>query len=299
MIIFSQLVTMVMLMALGVLCYKRNLLDDNANKKLSSLVLMVVNPTVIVMSYHRPFEMELLQGLLIAVGLSVVSHAIGLGLTHAVYRKKGEETFSLEKFGSVYSNSGFIGIPLVNGVFGWEGVFYLTAYMSVFNLLCWTHGVVIMDGRSDIKALKKAFLSPPLVAMYIGLILFAGSITLPGFITHPLELLGATNTPLAMLVAGVSLAKISLFSTLKNARIYKVCIMRLVLIPLAFMFVLNFLNVSPIIAGTIMLVTACPAAANIILFAHRHDKNYEYAAQIFVVTTVLSVVTIPLIMLLL
>ena len=123
-------------MIVGSICYKIKLINKEMNKYLSDLVLMLVNPLVIFLSYQREFEDTLLQGLLISLLLATITHVLAIIIAKRIIRKKDKpEDGVLERFAVIYSNCGFIGIPLVNGIFGSEGVFYITAYMTIFNLL--------------------------------------------------------------------------------------------------------------------------------------------------------------------
>ena len=295
---FRQIMMMVILMAVGILCAKVNLIDQDTNKKLSSFVLMLVNPLVIFLSYQRSFEEKLLQGLLLSFGLALLSYSISLIVTHTIYRNKKENTFAVEKYASVYTNSGFIGIPLVQGVFGLEGVFYLTAYLTIFNLLVWTHGVIVMSGKRDFTSIKRAMVSPAFSAIILGFLSFLIRFELPELLSVSLHMLGSTNTPLAMIVAGVSMSQANIGKILKDGRIYKLCLVRLIVIPLLVIFTFTFFDLPVILTGTSTIAVACPVAANIILFAYRYERDSLYAAELFAATTVLSMLTMPLLLLL-
>ena len=294
---FRQILTMVIILLVGMLCFRLKLIDEASNKKLSKVLLLVISPVVIFLSYQRPFETELLSRLLIALGLSVLSFAIALAVAHIVYRSN--KRFHIEQYASVYSNCGFIGIPLVYGVFGSEGVFYLTAYISVFNLLVWTHGIIVMSGNRSIAFLKQALISPALVGVYLGFIFFIFEISLPEILLAPMGILADTNAPLAMLIAGASIAGTNLAKSLKKFKLYKLCAIRLLLVPGLFILVAGALGLPDVIVGTIVIATACPAAANLVLFANLYDKDHFYASELMAATTLLCMATIPLMLMLL
>lgn len=294
---FRQIIMMVILMTIGIFCAKTKLIDQDTNKKLSSFILLLVNPLVIFMSYQRAFDERLLQGLLVSLGLAIISYTISLVVTHAIYRNKGDNKFAVEKYASVYSNSGFIGIPLVQGVFGSEGVFYLTAYLTIFNLLVWTHGVIVMSGKRDFSSIRKALVSPALLATILGFISFITRLELPELLGNSLHMLGNTNTPLAMIVAGISISQTDIGKSVKNKQVYKLCFVRLVLIPLLVILAFAPLDLPAILTGTSIIAVACPVAANIILFAYRYEQNHLYASELFAASTLLSMITIPLLLL--
>jgi len=297
-IAFRQVLTMVILIAIGVMCAKTKLIDENTNKKLASFILLLVNPLIIFLSYQRSLEVDLLQGLLISLLLAVASFGVSIFITHAIYRDRNGKNYGVDKFACVYSNCGFIGIPLVQGVFGSEGVFYLTAYLTVFNLLVWTHGVIVMSGKRDFTSVRKALMSPALIATIVGFLSFILQIRTPEFIEQPLSLIGNTNTPLAMVVAGVSISQANVGKIVKDTRVYKLCLIRLLLIPMIVVLLFSWWDVPIILTGVSSVAVSCPTAANIILFAYKYDRDYLYASELFAATTVCSMITIPLIMLL-
>jgi Predicted permeases len=296
---FNQIIIMFLIILVGVFCYKINLIDQEMNKKLSNLLLLLINPLVIFISYQRKFEATLLKGLLISLVLAIITHFAGIIISIiAVRGKKYKADLAIERFAIVYSNCGFIGIPLVHGVFGSEGVFYLTAYMTVFNLFAWTHGVIIVSGKSDRKSVISAMLSPSVIATLLGFLFFVCRLILPEVINNSFSYLGNMNTPLAMLVAGVTIAQTDILHIFVKPRIYYLAILKLIILPVIMMFIFNFWGLPRIVLLTSILACACPVAATINLFSIRYEKNYLYASELFAVTTILSMVTIPIVMLL-
>ncbi|MHB8128173.1 MAG: AEC family transporter [Mobilitalea sp.] len=294
---FNQIVIMFFIIIVGVISYKIKLIDKDMNKKLADIVLMLVNPFVIFVSYQRKFEATLLSGLLISLVLAVITHAFGIILSTIVLRKKNHEAdISIERFAVIYSNCGFIGIPLVNGIFGSEGVFYITAYMTIFNLLVWTHGVITISGKSDKKTIIKAVLSPSVIATLSGFVLFISKIMLPDILNESLSYIGNMNTPLAMLVAGVTIAQTDLLKLLGKVRVYYITFFKLLVVPISMLLLFSFFDIPRLVVLTSVLAAACPTAATINLFSIRYEKNYLYASELFAVTTILSLITIPFVM---
>jgi predicted permease len=295
-IAFRQIFMMLILMTVGVGCAKTGLIDQQTNSKLSSLLLFIMAPAVIFMSFLRPLESELITGLMMALGLSVVSFIVKLVVTTIIYLKNTDTNRSLEKFACVYSNAGFIGIPLIQSVFGSEGVFYLTAYLTIFNLLNWTHGIMIMSGQMSFASFTKALRSPAIIAIAIGFTTFILQIEIPDLVIEPINMLAAMNAPLAMMVAGFAMSKANVKKIITNPKIYKVCFIRLILLPLIVIAIFSFFNIPIMISGTILIVTACPVGINIVLFAYRYKKDDTYATELMISSTILSMLTIPLLL---
>jgi len=293
----NQIAIMFFIILVGILCYRIKLIDQDTNRKLSDIVLMLVNPMVIFQSYQREFDKTLLSGLLISLVLAIVTHLFGILLSSVLIRKKKHEAdTAIERFAIIYSNCGFIGIPLVNGVFGGEGVFYLTAYMTIFNLVVWTHGMVTVSGKSDRKSILKAILSPSILATVFGFLFFITRIMLPNVMNEAMSYIGNMNTPMAMLVAGVTIAQTDIKKAVSKLRIYYIAILKLLLIPILMFFLFQMFEIPKIVLLTSILAAACPTAVTINLFSIRYDKNYQYASELFAVTTILSIITIPIVM---
>ncbi len=295
MVVLKQVIIMALLVLTGVLCYKLKIITKESTKSLSSLVLLVVNPLILVVSYQVPFQKSLLNGLIWSLVLSFISILAAIVLSYIFIRKKSER-LSLERFSAVYSNCGFMGIPLVNGIYGAEGVFYLTAFMTVFNLMVWTHGVFLMKNKFSIKMIVQAFKSPAIIATVIGFLLFMFKIKIPETPLKAITYVADMNTPLAMIAAGASIAQTDIFKTLKNPRPYLTSILKLIAVPIVSALMFSFLPLNTTVIGTVVLAAACPAAATCTLFAIRFKKDSFYASELFAVTTLLSIITLPVIM---
>lgn len=296
---FKQIVIMVMLMGVGILCYKLHLLTLESNKSLSNLCLYLVNPVIIFISYQRSFDSFLLKGLLVSLLLAFISFLIAIFSSRLLLPKHRGANVWLERYSLIYPNCGFIGIPLVSGIFGYEGVFYLTAYITMFNLFVWTHGIMLMSGRRSLQSIKSVLFSPSIFAIFLGFLCFVFNIQAPSIILAPLTMIGAMNTPLAMIVAGVSLSQTDFVTLIKTLRIYLLCFYKLLFIPLLVLLFFWFLPFSQILIGTSLLCVACPTGAMVIMLSYRYDRDDRYASEIFAATTFGSIITIPLIMFLL
>lgn len=294
--ILNQTIIMLILIAIGVLCAKTKLISETSNKDLSKFVLQVVNPVVIFMSYQKPYKAELAKNLLLTFVISLCAMTIMILFSYLLVRKKEGREFEIERFSSVYSNCGFMGIPLVNALFGDEGVFYLTAFITVFNLIVWTHGVILVSGEKDFKQVVKVFYSPTIISIFLGLITFFFEIRLPDTAVSALSFIKDVNTPMAMIVSGVTIAATDVPKLLKNYRVYYVCFLKLVVMPLILAVPISiFTNVDDKVRMTVLVAAAAPPAAMCTLLSIRYGKNSVYASEIFTAGTILSVGTLPLV----
>lgn len=293
-IIVNQILKMLLLMLLGCLCYRLKLVDQHGNKILADLLLMVVNPVLAVMALQTEYHPDYVSGLLWSYLLAVLTHLIMIGVSALLIKKGDNENCAIERFSSMYANCGFMGIPLVQSILGSEGVLYLTAYMTVFNLFSWTHGIGLMTGKASLKTLKKGLLSPMVIASLFGLVLFILKIQFPAVIADTLNYVSGMNTPLAMMIAGISVAQTDLRAMLRNKKLYFIALIKLLLMPALVLAGLSVISISPIVACTVLIAAACPSAATCTAFSLRFKKNYQYASEMYAFTTLCSLATVPL-----
>jgi hypothetical protein len=292
--ILKQTVIMLMLISVGVLCAKTKIISKETNKQLSTFVLQVVNPVLILMSFQTDYRASLAKNLLLTFVLSALAFAVMIGSAYVFVRKKADRDSAVERFAVIYSNCAFMGIPLVNALFGSEGVFYLTAFITVFNFVVWTHGVILLSGEKDFKQVIKVFYSPTIIAIALGLIMFFTKIRIPSVPTQALEFISSMNTPLAMIVSGVTIADTNIPQLLKNTRIYLICLLKLLVVPLILIMVLSLFDIDEKVRLTVVIAASAPPAAMGTLLSLKYGKNSLYASQIFAAGTILSIATLPL-----
>lgn len=293
--ILNQTVIMLILIIVGVLCAKLKLISSATNKELSQFVLQVVNPVVIFMSYQKDYEARLVKNLLLTFALSVIAFAVTIAVVYLLIRKKEDRHTEVERFSAIYSNCAFMGIPLVNALFGSEGVFYLTAFLTVFNIVIWTHGVITISGEKDFKQVVKVFYSPTIIAIVLGIITFFLKIKLPSVPTSALQFIANINTPMAMIVSGVTISTTKISDLIKNVRIYYICLVKLLIVPLVTALVMMPFNIDEMVRMTVVITVSAPPAAMCTLFCLKYNKNSVYASEIFAAGTILSVATLPIV----
>ena len=301
-IIILRVLIMSMILAVGAIGYKSGVITKDGTRQLSAVALKIINPVLIFMSYQQEYNSKLFFGLLWTFLLSAVSFGVMILLAMFLKRKK-DENLSVERFSCIYSNCGFMGIPLIRGLFGDEGVLYLTAYITVFNLLAFTHGYMMMKEEHDLSALKKALNSPTVISVIIGAICYVTGLrvasipNLGGTLTEALKLISDMNTPMAMLIAGSTAAQNKLIRAFKDPGILTTTAYKLLLIPGIITGLMFFVPLSvPLMPRMIVCIAcACPAATTGTMFALLFNKNARRCSEIFAVTTLLSMITLPMI----
>lgn len=294
----KKILEMFFILLIGAGTIKAGAADGTTGSRMTSILLYVVSPCVILMSYQMEFDKQKLMGLLITAVLSLASFSGAIAISKLVVPARTGPDMAVERMSIVYSNCGFIGIPLIHGLLGSEGVFYMTSYITVFNLFVWSHGIILMKGKTEnLKAVVKNFIQPSNAAILVGLIFYITGIRFPNVIAAPLEMVGNMNTPTAMLISGMNLAESDLLSSLRMPRTYLLSAARLIFVPLVTLGVLLLFHADRIIAITVLAAAACPSGAMGTMFALQYHKNSQYASKLLTITTCLSLFTIPVIML--
>ncbi len=289
----TQVVILFVLIAVGFGCAKAKLLSDSAVKSIIDLMLYIVTPCVIVHSYQRDFDPAMLEGLGITFAASLLSHAVTIAIAHLFIHDKDKRRENVLRFGAVFSNCGYMSLPLQNALLGADGVFYGATYIAVFNIVMWTYGVFLMDGGVKSISLKKAFINPGIIGTAAGLLVFLLSLKLPQVISEPIGCLAALNTPLPMLVIGYHLASAKF--NIRGAGPYVSMIIRLIISPLIMLGGLYICGIRGTIPVACVIAASAPCAAATTMFAEKFGGDITLSAACVSITTLLSVITMPLI----
>lgn len=295
-IVTMQVIIVFILISVGFFVKKGNLIDEHGSKQLTNILLMIVTPCVLINSYQKEFKADLAFNLFVAAIFSILIHVVMVFISTLIYGKEPTNNYRINIFSAAASNCGFMAIPLLSAVLSDMGVFYGSAYLAVFNIFYWTYGICIYTGDIKSLSLKKAFINPGVIGTFIGLVLFVGRITLPKVISEPIQYLAGLNTPLAMIILGSYLANINLKKTLKKVSIYTVSLLRLIIFPVISIFLAKLMRLDETAATAVLISVSCPTATVTTLFAAKFGLDAEYASELVSVSTLLSIVTIPFIM---
>lgn len=292
-ILITQTLIMFILMIIGLIFSKSGLLTANGSKDIANILLYIVIPCVIIRSYITQFTYEKLYGLLLSAILAVFSFAVSIVVSFLAFGTRKP----IDNFGTTFCNAGFIGIPLVTAVFGNDAAFYIASFASMLNLLQWTYGIVIITGKRNMINIKKIIINPVTISLIIGLIMFFTGVKLPEIINSTLSFLASMNTPVAMIVLGYYLSCVKIKDLFFNAELYIPTIIRLTLIPVLTLAVLYLLPFGHGQTGMITLISAStPIGTSTAIFAQKFEQDYQKAVCMVCLSTILSIITIPLVM---
>ena len=278
----QQVAELFILIGLGALGAKTGLLRPEGKQTLSNLLVNLVVPAMIINSYRMEFSAEILHNLMAAFALSTLSILLGLIITLLFTARSRDSRTPIFRFACVFSNAGYMGLPLISALFGSEGLLYASAFFTMFNLLLWTVGYSMVSGSSDPKKVAQSLLHcPAIYAIVVGLVLYLLQIPLPDLIVQPMELLGDMNTPLSMLITGMLIASGDLHRTL------------IPVLTIAAFAALGLFRYG-MVTQVIVLLECCPAASITSVFAVQFHHDEQFAAGSVVLTTLLSILFLPL-----
>ncbi|MDO5448647.1 MAG: AEC family transporter [Clostridia bacterium] len=293
-IVANQVAVLFILMALGIVSNKLHWLDDKAVKSVTNIVLYFVTPCVIINSFSREVEKSLIYGLIITAVVAALTFGFSIAFAHLWIRDKDPDVERVYRYAAIFGNCGFMALPLEEAVLGDIGTFYGAVYIAVFNLIVWTYGVWLMSGdKSNVKA-KALTTNPGLIGTVIGILILVCGIKLPNLIATPISYMASLNTPLPMIIIGYYLGNLSVKKLVSNKKQYLIALYRLILFPAVTLLMVWMAKVDPIIMVVCTIASAAPTAANTAMFATLYGKDAELGAQIMSVTTLISLITLPL-----
>ena len=298
-LVSKQVGVLFVLMTVGCLCNRCRLLNAVAIKGVTGLLMLIVTPCVIIHSFiHQTFSPDLLGDLGWALAVAVFAHVIGSAIAIICLHDRDARREGVLRFAAIFSNAGFMGLPLEYAILGADGVFFGAIYVVVFNLVCWTWGVAVMCRGAKATNLRSILVNPGTVGVALGLPFFLFSVNPPEVVGRPIQMLADLNTPLAMIMVGWYLAEADLRPVLCRGAVYGVAALRLLVVPLAVIGALVGLRacvptLNPVMAVAIATAASAPVAALTTVIAVRFDRDVTTATGLVSGTTLLSILTMP------
>jgi predicted permease len=301
MVALQQVLMLFSLILIGFFVRKKGIVSDNIIKEISSLVLNVTLPALIIVSMDFNFDKDMLirSGKLVVISFVVYFIAFIVSTIFVkIVHSEGKERDVLQ-YACIFSNTGYMGYPVINAVLGPEGVFYTALYNLSFSILVYSLGVFLLnrskDGEADrsIKDTVKSILNPALFAVIFGLILFIFSIDLPEQIFSVIKMIGGVTTPLSMMLVGFILSSVDFKEIISDKRLYYLGIVRLLILPLIVFSGAKLLGFTGFLLAIPVIITGMPSAANTAIIASRYDSDYRTASKAIFLTTFFSIFTIP------
>ena len=302
----SKILSLLALVGAGVVLVKTKLLKKEDSVALSKISVFLLSPCVIVSSFSMKVDGKAGQSLLLCFFYAILANFLFLFL--GTLLRKPLHLSPVEEMSLEYTNCGNFVLPIVASVLGEEYLLYVSAYITVYNLLVWTHGIHLFQGkaeqtkeeRSKENAFLKILFNPNILAILFGVFLFFTKVSLPAPISFAISDLGKMIGPISMLITGIILGSMSFKKILSYRRIYMVTAFRLLFFPFIYLLLISVLSRidgfldNPVLFLVTFLSAMAPAAANVSQFAILYGKEEEYASCINIFTTLCTIISVPI-----
>ena len=297
-----KIIVLFIAMLAGYVAKKAKILDGHSTKALSSLLANITNPCLLFASLQIDKDDTILKSIGLVLLMSFAIH-----LTMAVAGKfifgkvKDRRDAGVYAFGLTYMNCGFMGYPIMQAMFPEYGLLYGAIYTVPFNVFVWTHGVAVMDSSGEKRLnYKKIFLNPGIISTILATVCFFWQIRLPEVAVEGINMVGGMTFPLSMIIIGSLLADQKLLPLLKDIKLLLFSVLKLAIVPLVMLAVCLGLNDTIGVTVSLVCITMCatPTAANTAVFAEVYDSNSALAARLVGITTLYSLISMPLILIL-
>lgn len=298
---YARLGAIALILILGFFLGKRKLISSETNRELTNLLLTVFMPASLFIAFPSEYDEASLNlffsgfvgGALVMLMLIVLSKII-----FNKFWFKGELRYE-SQFALIFNNATFLGYPIVVNTFGPTGVIAYCGFIIAFNIALFSYGIWLFERKVSLKLIKSVATNPNILAVLLGMVFFLSSFKLPSFITDAVGFVGGATTPLSIICIGFMLSRADFKALAKRWRLALVALIQLIVGPLATYFVLSALNFPTEVITVCTLIQALPTATSLGLFATKYGGNNIEASELVTISTLLSVITLPLMILLL
>ena len=288
-VVVGQVGTLFLLMGVGFLLTRLGKISADTRGQMSFLLLYVIAPCLVIETLQVDLTPELLVLLGKALLAFLASHLIFILLSRPTFPSRDADTRPVLQFGIIFANTGFMGYPLVEAVAGPDALIFAAVSTVVFNQ--WSYGIVLMGGKASARSM---LVNPGTISIAVGAALLFSGLRLPGAVNHAVSFLADMNTPLAMVVIGSQMAHANLRETFRRHRLFEASCLRLVVLPAIVAVVLLPFGLDPLLYISVVILSAAPSAGVTSIFAERFGRNTVAGAQLVALSTLLSIITLPL-----
>ena len=298
MVVFQTMLKLFLLLVLGFVLFKCHIFDEYTNKKISALIVNVASPMLIISSIAGvEGNDKSIVFLMIGAGILMYIGFIILGKIINRIFPFPKKDWPVYECMVVFANTGFMGYPVLLDVFGQEAVFYASLIHMAFNFFVYTYAILCLtkSDDSEFKLNFKQLLTPGIVLIFIGILIYLFDIQLPSVLMDTINSVGSLTAPLSMMMIGSSLAVYPIKDSFTDWRSYVFAFVRLIIVPFVTMIVCRLLHINPYYANITIITNAMPVGSMVLMLATQYNANVKIVTKNIVVSTLLSVITIPIV----
>lgn len=298
MVVFQTMLKLFLLLVLGFVLFKCHIFDEYTNKKISALIVNVASPMLIISSIAGvEGNDKSIVFLMIGAGILMYIGFIILGKIINRIFPFPKKDWPVYECMVVFANTGFMGYPVLLDVFGQEAVFYASLIHMAFNFFVYTYAIMCLTKSDDskFKLNFKQLLTPGIVLIFIGILIYLFDMQLPSVLMDTINSIGSLTAPLSMMMIGSSLAVYPIKDSFTDWRSYVFAFVRLIIVPFMTMIVCRLLHINPYYANITIITNAMPVGSMVLMLATQYNANVKIVTKNIVVSTLLSVITIPIV----
>ena len=284
-----MVIVLFIIMLIGVLLGKMKVINSESRSTISFLIINVSMPMLIVSSSNLEFNEQTKNESMWLIIMSVAAFFFSILLAQLIFKK------AVPRCATVFSNAGYMGLPVLNSILGPKGLFLGAIFQMVFHLFTWTYGISLFTKSNKFKDSLKKMINPSLIAVAIAIVLMFTGWKIPDTIQTVLKMMGELTTPLSMLLIGATLAQVSLKEVIRLKQIYLVTALRLLIIPAFVLLFLLFPSIPKISVYVVFVINAMPSAAITGILAMKYNNDEKLASSIVAFSTLISIITLFLI----
>lgn len=292
--VYEGIVSLFIIMIIGIYARKKDIITDEINKGLTDILLKISLPLLIISSFNITYSDELKLNVMKSFYYSIITFVISVIVSKILLKLIKSNNKYILQFSNVFSNCGFVGFPIIEGIYGKEGLIYASVFNMIFTIFVWTYGVSLFTGGISKENIKKLLSNPAIIAVFIGIVIMIFKINLPSIILRPIESVGEITSVLSMLIVGAIIANINIKEYIKDLSLYYGVVIKLLIIPILIYFVLLLLPGPLKVIKVMVLLSAMPTAAMAPIFAESFEKDRGYASVLLFLTTLFSVISFPI-----
>lgn len=296
-VILKSVISLFLIMLVGVYGSKKNIITTEINKGLIDILLKIALPFMIIASFVFTYDNTIKANVFKTFYYSIICYVIVAIISYILVFPIKEDKRTILHFANVFTNTGYIGFPILYAMYGSEAVIYGSIFNMFFVIFLWTYGIILFRGHIDKKELKReiivAITNPSVIAVLIGLLIMIFDIRIPDLLLTSIKSVGNITGPLSMIIVGAILAKVEFKNYLKDWTIYYGIVTKLIIIPVLLYLISVLIKDTSIVADSVIVLASMPAAAMTSILAESYNKEKDYATIIVLMTTLFSIITIP------
>lgn len=293
--ILNLQLTLFSLISIGIISRKKGIINSEGKLILTDLLIYIFLPANIISSFDMKYSSEILIKFVTIFIFACLSQVVTYIFSKILYKQEEERKRKVLRYATITSNAGFIGLPIITGIYGPEGLMYASVALVPQRIMMWSAGLSCFTvSESFYKIVKKVMFHPCIIAVYIGLFLMIFPIKLPYFLNYTIKNVGNCTTSISMILIGAILGEMESIFSIFSKTTFKYTLIRLIIIPFFVFIICKILNLNYLSTGIVVLISGMPAGSTTVILASKYKQDYIFASKLVVLSTILSIITIPL-----